>query len=118
MVSFDCKKCNYSTKYKYDFNKHLKTKKHRVNEISIPKNENIMIRTSKNIHKTSTNIHKTSTNIQIFTLASIAKKHSLIFPINADMNYTDVRKILMYPTPLLQSRKHKSRNSKRRTKIK
>ena len=32
MVLYDCKTCNYSTKYKYDFNKHLKTKKHRVNE--------------------------------------------------------------------------------------
>ncbi len=32
MVLYNCKTCNYSTKYKYDFNKHLKTKKHRVNE--------------------------------------------------------------------------------------
>ena len=32
MVLYDCKTCNYYTKYKYDFNKHLKTKKHRVNE--------------------------------------------------------------------------------------
>ena len=55
MVSFDCKKCNYSTKYKYDFNKHLKTKKHRVNEISIPKNENT---NDKNIQKHPQNIQK------------------------------------------------------------
>ena len=60
MVSFDCKKCNYSTKYKYDFNKHLKTKKHRVNEISIPKNENT---NDKNIQKHPQNIHKHPQNI-------------------------------------------------------
>jgi len=32
MTIYTCEICKYSTKYKYDFNKHLKTKKHRLNE--------------------------------------------------------------------------------------
>ena len=146
MTIYTCDICIFSTHRFSDYNRHLKTKKHRLNEVSsmnIPKelmgmnqnepqmNQNepamnhnepvniqkdikkypcdyceetfntLMIRTSKNIHKTSTNIHKTSTNIQIFTLVSIAKKHSLIFPINADMNYTDVKKIQAFRILLL-----------------
>ena len=60
MVSYDCKKCKYSTKYKYDFNKHLKTKKHRVNENPIQQNENTY---DKNIQKHPQNIHKHPQNI-------------------------------------------------------
>ena len=40
MVSYDCKKCKYSTNIKSHLNRHLKTKKHRLNEVSsmnIPK---------------------------------------------------------------------------------
>ena len=60
MVSYDCKKCKYSTKYKYDFNKHLKTKKHRVNENPIQQNENTY---DKNIQKHPQNIQKHPQNI-------------------------------------------------------
>ena len=36
MPTYSCDICNYSTKYKSDFSKHLKTKKHRGNyEMSI-----------------------------------------------------------------------------------
>ena len=31
MPLYNCEICNYSTKLKYDFNKHLKTKKHQTN---------------------------------------------------------------------------------------
>jgi hypothetical protein len=32
MVNFECKICNYKTFRKNDFNKHLNTKKHKINE--------------------------------------------------------------------------------------
>ena len=32
MSKYKCKCCNYITKRKHDFNKHLKTNKHRINE--------------------------------------------------------------------------------------
>jgi len=48
MVSYDCKKCKYSTKYKYDFNKHLKTKKHRLNEECSMKNSKELMGMNQN----------------------------------------------------------------------
>jgi len=61
MVLYVCKKCNYSTKYKYDFNKHLKTKKHRVNNNSVNNNQN---NNDKDIQKHPQNIQKHPQNIQ------------------------------------------------------
>jgi hypothetical protein len=37
-INYNCKKCNYDTKNKYDFNKHCKTKKH-VKNIDYPKSD-------------------------------------------------------------------------------
>ena len=60
MVSYDCKKCKYSTNIKSHLNRHLKTKKHRLNENPIQQNENTY---DKNIQKHPQNIHKHPQNI-------------------------------------------------------
>jgi len=62
MPTYSCICCNYSTKYKSDFNKHTKTKKHRVNEeISLEK-DNELTPMNTNEHKKNTNEHKKNTN--------------------------------------------------------
>jgi hypothetical protein len=61
MTIHTCETCNYSTKYKQDLNKHLKTKKHRLNEINtLGNNKN----NSNNIQKHPENIQKHPENIQ------------------------------------------------------
>ena len=62
MVLYECKCCNYKTKLKTDFNRHLKTKKHARNsdpEYDILKETAL---NEQNEHKMSTNEHKMSTN--------------------------------------------------------
>jgi len=62
MVLYECKCCNYKTKLKTDFSRHLKTKKHARNsdtEFDILKE---MALNEQNEHKKSTNEHKMSTN--------------------------------------------------------
>ena len=60
MVSYECIICNYSTNIKSHLNRHLKTKKHRVNEETRRKNIN---ENDKNIQKHPQNIQKHPQNI-------------------------------------------------------
>ena len=60
MVVYDCKNCNYFTYLKSNYNRHVKTKKHRLNENPIQQNENTY---DKNIQKHPQNIHKHPQNI-------------------------------------------------------
>ena len=55
MVLYECKLCNYSSKIKTQYNRHLKTKKHE-------RNLNKSFLNEQNEHKMSTNEHKMSTN--------------------------------------------------------
>ena len=57
MVLYECKLCNYSSKIKTQYNRHLKTKKHE-------RNLNKSFLNEQNRHKKSTNEHKMSTNEQ------------------------------------------------------
>ena len=47
-MAYRCEECKFSSKYKYDFNRHITTKKHKVNilnnksEVKIIRNDNIM----------------------------------------------------------------------------
>ena len=69
MSTYNCDYCNYSTKLKADFNKHLNTQKHLNNmnklddkliqKLSNTNNEHKM---SNNEHKMNTNYHKMSNN--------------------------------------------------------
>ena len=69
MSLYNCEHCNYNTKLKTDFNKHLKTYKHLnklkelddklLRKLSNPKNEQKM---STNEHKSNINEHKMSIN--------------------------------------------------------
>ena len=69
MPMYNCDNCNYKTKLKTDFNKHLKTKKHinKLKEID-GKFIKLLEKTAKdcemstNEHKMNTNEHKMSTN--------------------------------------------------------
>ena len=58
MVLYICEYCNFSSKLKGDYNRHLKTKKH-LGNINISLSPMVM---STNEHKMSTNEHKMSTN--------------------------------------------------------
>jgi hypothetical protein len=58
MVLYSCEYCNFSSKLKGDYNRHLKTKKH-LGNINISLSSMVM---STNEHKMSTNEHKMSTN--------------------------------------------------------
>ena len=55
MVSYVCKICNYSTNIKSHLNRHLKTKKHRVNEVSYGKKPKEIMGMSQNEPKMSRN---------------------------------------------------------------
>ena len=58
MVLYICEYCNFSSKLKGDYNRHLKTNKH-LGNINISVSPMVM---STNEHKMSTNEHKMSTN--------------------------------------------------------
>jgi hypothetical protein len=58
MVLYNCYCCNFSSKLKGDYNRHLKTKKH----LRHPTTSVIPMVMSTNEHKMSTNEHKMSTN--------------------------------------------------------
>ena len=65
MKKYECNFCNYFSTRKYDYLRHLKTKKHRKNEIDYGLNnenneENEKVTT--NDHKVTTNDHKVTTN--------------------------------------------------------
>ena len=62
MPVYTCGPCNFSSKIKTHYNRHLKTNKHitRIKEVA-PIDENILF-SSTNEHKSSTNEHKPSTN--------------------------------------------------------
>jgi len=62
MVTYTCNHCNYSTKLKSNFDRHEKTKKHRVKAGIIVMNGKETTPMSTNEHKMSTNEHKMSTN--------------------------------------------------------
>ena len=74
MVLYDCNNCNYSTKYKYDFNKHLKTKKHRVNEEYTMNNPKELMGMSQNEPKMSQNEPAMSQNEPVI-LQKYVKKY-------------------------------------------
>jgi hypothetical protein len=61
MPLYNCEHCNYSTKYKADFTKHKKTKKHRRNIGEINELGEETAPMSTNEHKMSTNEHNMST---------------------------------------------------------
>ena len=80
-----CEMCNYSTKYKSDFSKHLKTKKHRnkIDEITRKKEEN-----TSNIQKHPQNIQKHPQNIQKHPKTSTKHpKTSTKHPVKFNCNY-------------------------------
>ena len=60
MTIYTCDICIFSTHRFSDYNRHLKTKKHRLNEIPIQQNENT---NDKNIQKHPQNIQKHPQNI-------------------------------------------------------
>jgi len=62
MVMYECKSCNFISKIKTHYTRHLKTKKHGNNLNINNKNENKIGVMSTNEHKMSTNEHKMSTN--------------------------------------------------------
>ena len=58
MPIYECFYCTYQTKYKSDFSKHLKTKKHRKNTEYQIENENKLTPINTNEHKMNTKSHK------------------------------------------------------------
>ena len=74
---FECIKCDFKTKYKGDFKRHLKTNKHLKNNDNlcsdIKKNMQPQHKTSTNQHKNFENQHKSSTNQH--KPAQACKKH-------------------------------------------
>jgi len=62
MPLYTCEHCDYSTKYKSDFTKHTKSKKHRRNIGEINELGEELTPMSTNEHKMSTNEHTMSTN--------------------------------------------------------
>jgi hypothetical protein len=85
MNSYNCKCCNYITKRQYNYNKHLKTKKHLINEKEYEEetNNNSILDTQK-IHKDTQiekkdtqKIHK-DTQIEEKNLQKIKKKNSIL----------------------------------------
>ena len=69
MPFYSCDKCNFFTESKYNYKRHLNTKKHKNNEKNsketLPKNV-LKYTMSTNEHKMSTNEHKMSTNEHTF----------------------------------------------------
>ena len=55
MPIYECFHCNYQTKYKSDFSKHLKTKKHRVNTEMNPENPKDLMGLNQNEPKMNQN---------------------------------------------------------------
>ena len=62
MVTYTCNHCNYSTKLKSNFDRHLKTKKHRVKTGTIMMDGKETTPMNINDHKMITNDHKMSPN--------------------------------------------------------
>ena len=61
MAPYVCSYCNYKTNFKSDFNKHLKTKKHRNNSYNVendPESYGVGEKMNTNEHKMNTNEHK------------------------------------------------------------
>ena len=55
MVLYECKLCNYSTKLKTDYKRHLNTKKHAINENLLSENKNKMTPMNQNEPKMNQN---------------------------------------------------------------
>ena len=62
MPIYNCEFCNYTTKYKADFTKHTKTKKHRVNSGDENADLEGTAPNSQNDPKMTTNDHEMTTN--------------------------------------------------------
>jgi hypothetical protein len=61
-IFYECKKCNYSTIYKTNYNKHLKTTKHKVAVLKIQKNT----KTPKNPKSSNESSNENSSKKQYF----------------------------------------------------
>jgi len=59
MPLYSCKCCNYSTKYKTDYKKHMKTKKHQANNSQVSDTLINMVKTQKDPPKTQKDPEKT-----------------------------------------------------------
>ena len=73
MENYICELCNYKTNRKYDYNKHLNTKRHKSREISLCMSvsnekksfyENLEKKTTKNDKNLSTKVAQMSTKRQ------------------------------------------------------
>ena len=100
MTIHTCETCNYSTKYKQDLNKHLKTKKHRLNEEKTLENEkNITLKDTKK-HKKDTKKHEKDTKKHYFcdycnnsfNSYGSKRRHELHFCKENTDNYSDLLK--------------------------
>ena len=94
MVNYECKLCNYKTKLRGDYNKHLKTKKHQrkmleenvcseiiedkkgINEIQMSQNEPQMSQNEPQMSQNNSEINCDYCNKQFSTLAN-KRKHEL-----------------------------------------
>ena len=62
MVVFKCEFCNYTSKYKYNYNKHINTKKHRLRSTDKNICSYVYGLVNTNEHKMNTNEHKMNTD--------------------------------------------------------
>jgi hypothetical protein len=72
-MAYRCEECKFSSKYKYDFNRHITTKKHKVNilnnksEVKIIRNDNIMnviVENQNNLAKQNEEVKKQNEEVK------------------------------------------------------
>ena len=106
MPSYSCKYCKYDTKNKYDFSRHLNTKKHRYREQIFEDNGGVICgdlnehKMSTNEHKMSTNEHKMSTNQlrcnycdKQFSTKAIMRRHEIHYCKSSDNHGLKINKL-------------------------
>ena len=76
MPLYECKCCNFSTRLKGDYNRHLATKKHK--KIISIRNKVCNSETPKNEHKMNTNEHKMNTNEHKMNTNQILKNTNFV----------------------------------------